>query len=225
MQDIKKDFRLFAHDKHISTTKLWGHEQYIKDSYINPAVIEERQNNAISIDVYSRLMMDNILMFTAEVTDDICGIICAQLLFMENNNPEQDIKMYINSPGGSVSAGLSVIDVMNIISTDVSTTCMGTAASMGAMLLTSGAKGKRYSLPHSRILIHQPLGGAQGQASDIEIAAREIVKTKKELYDILSETTGQPYEKIAADADRDYWMNAEEAKNYGIIDNIISIKK
>ena len=173
------------------------------------------------MDVFSRLMMDRIIFLGAPINDDVANIIQAQLLFLETTDPTRDISIYINSPGGSVSAGLGIYDTMQMISPDVSTICTGMAASMGAVLLTAGAAGKRLALPHSRIMIHQPLGGVQGQASDIEITAREIMRTKQELYEILSQHSGVPIEKIAADADRDYWLRADEAVEYGLIDEVL----
>ena len=193
-------------------------------SYLNPYILEERSLNVTQMDVFSRLMMDRIIFFGSQVTAETCNIVNAQLLFLESTDPGKDISLYINSPGGEVISGLSVIDTMNFISSPVATICTGTAASMGAMLLVSGEKGKRMALPHSRVLIHQPLGGARGQASDIEIEAREIMKMKNELYQILAERTGQPFDKIWKDADRDYWMTAEEAKEYGMIDTVIRRK-
>ena len=174
------------------------------------------------MDVFSRLMMDRIIFLGAPIYDDAANIIQAQLLFLESVDPEKDIQIYINSPGGSVSAGLGIYDTMQLVSSDVATICTGLAASMGAVLLAAGAKGKRSALPHSRVMIHQPLGGAQGQASDIEITAREILKTKRELYEILSVHSGVPVKKIEKDADRDYWLSAREAKDYGLIDEVLS---
>jgi ATP-dependent Clp protease protease subunit len=177
------------------------------------------------MDVFSRLMMDRIIFLGAPIYDDAANIIQAQLLFLESVDAEKDIQLYINSPGGSVSAGLGIYDTMQLITPDVATICTGMAASMGAVLLTAGAAGKRSALPHSRVMIHQPLGGAQGQASDIEITAREIAKTKRELYDILALHSGASYEKIERDADRDYWLTAAEAKEYGLIDNVLDKRK
>ena len=174
------------------------------------------------MDVFSRLMMDRIIFLGAPIYDDAANIIQAQLLFLESADPAKDIQIYINSPGGSVSAGLGIYDTMQLISSDVATICTGLAASMGAVLLTAGAKGKRSALPHSRVMIHQPLGGAQGQASDIEITAREIIKTKRELYEILANHSGVDIVKIEQDADRDYWMSAAEAKDYGLIDDVLT---
>ena len=190
------------------------------DAYVNPMILEERHLNVTQLDVFSRLMMDRILFLGAPIDDDVANIIQAQLLFLESTDPEKDIEIYINSPGGSVSAGLGIYDTMQMVNCDVATTCTGMAASMGAVLLTAGTAGKRTALPHSRVMIHQPLGGAQGQASDIEITAREIVRIKRELYDILSFHTGKPLADIERDADRDYWLSAAEAKEYGLIDEV-----
>lgn len=199
--------------------------QSLQASYVSPTIIEERQLNVATMDVFSRLMMDRIIFLGAPIYDDAANIIQAQLLFLESVDPAKDIQIYINSPGGSVSAGLGIYDTMQLISCDVATICTGLAASMGAVLLTAGAEGKRAALPHSRIMIHQPLGGVQGQASDIEITAREIMKTKQELYDILSKHSGVKISKIAKDADRDYWMSAKEAKQYGLIDSVLERRK
>ncbi|MCI6318462.1 MAG: ATP-dependent Clp protease proteolytic subunit [Rikenellaceae bacterium] len=177
------------------------------------------------MDVFSRLMMDRIIFLGVPIDDDVANIIQAQLLFLASTDPSADISLYINSPGGQVTSGLGIYDTMQLVEPDVATICTGLAASMASVLLCAGEKGKRSALPHSRVLIHQPLGGAQGQASDILIAAREIEKTRTELYKIISEHSGQPVEKIAADGDRDYWMSAEEAKSYGMIDEILSRKK
>ena len=191
-------------------------------AYVSPTIIEERQLNIATMDVFSRLMMDRIIFLGAPINDDVANIIQAQLLFLESSDPDKDIQIYVNSPGGSVSAGLGIYDTMQLINCDVATICTGMAASMGAVLLAAGAKGKRSALPHSRVMIHQPLGGAQGQASDIEITAREIMRTKRELYDILAYHTGVSVKKIERDADRDYWLSAEEAKKYGLIDDVVS---
>ncbi|MBQ5727162.1 MAG: ATP-dependent Clp endopeptidase proteolytic subunit ClpP [Alistipes sp.] len=199
--------------------------QSLQASYVSPTIIEERQMNVAAMDVFSRLMMDRIIFLGAPIYDDAANIIQAQLLFLESVDPAKDVQIYINSPGGSVSAGLGIYDTMQLISCDVATICTGLAASMGAVLLTAGAEGKRSALPHSRVMIHQPLGGVQGQASDIEITAREILKTKQELYDILSQHSGVAVEKIAQDADRDYWMSAAEAKEYGLIDQVLGKRK
>ena len=189
-------------------------------NYVSPTIIEERQLNVATMDVFSRLMMDRIIFLGAPIYDDAANIIQAQLLFLQSVDADKDIQLYINSPGGSVSAGLGIYDTMQLITPDVATICTGMAASMGAVLLTAGAQGKRSALPHSRVMIHQPLGGVQGQASDIEITAREIAKTKRELYEILAEHSGVDIAKIEADADRDYWLTATEAKEYGLIDSV-----
>ena len=194
----------------------------IARGYISPTIIEERHLNVATMDVFSRLMMDRIIFLGAPIYDDAANIIQAQLLFLEMVDPEKDIQIYINSPGGSVSAGLGIYDTMQLVNCDVATICTGMAASMGAVLLTAGEKGKRQALPHSRVMIHQPLGGAQGQASDIEITAREIQKTKRELYEILSQHSGTPIEQIERDADRDYWLTAVEAREYGLIDSVLT---
>ncbi len=204
----------------ISSLKLHNF-QSAAAGYVSPTIIEERQLNAVSMDVFSRLMMDRIIFLGAPIYDDAANIIQAQLLFLESTDPDQDIQIYLNSPGGSVTAGLGIYDTMQLIKPDVATICTGLAASMGAVLLCAGAAGKRTALPHSRIMIHQPLGGAQGQASDIEITAREIVKTREELYKIMSHHSGTPIEKFEKDADRDYWMSSEEAKEYGLIDSVL----
>ena len=204
----------------ISSLKLHNFES-ILSSYVSPTIIEERQLNVATMDVFSRLMMDRIIFLGAPIYDDAANIIQAQLLFLESVDPSKDVQIYINSPGGSVSAGLGIYDTMQLISCDVATICTGLAASMGAVLLTAGAAGKRSALPHSRVMIHQPLGGASGQASDIEITAREIMKTKRELYEILSAHSGVAIEKIEQDADRDYWLTSAEAKEYGLIDEVL----
>lgn len=189
--------------------------------YINPTIIEERQLNIATMDVFSRLMMDRIIFLGVPINDDVANIIQAQLLFLESNDPSKDIQIYLNSPGGSVYAGLGIYDTMQYISSDVATICTGMAASMGAVLLCAGQKGKRSALPHSRVMIHQPMGGAEGQASDIEITTRQILALRKELYDIIAEHSENPYERIEKDSDRDYWMTATEAKEYGMIDQIL----
>jgi len=194
-------------------------------SYISPTIIEERQLNIATMDVFSRLMMDRIIFLGTAIDDDVANIIMAQLLFLESTDPGKDIQIYFNTPGGSVYAGLGIYDTMQYIKCDVATICTGMAASMGAVLLTAGAKGKRSALQHSRVMIHQPMGGAQGQASDIEITAREISKLKKELYTIIAEHSGNPYKKVEKDSDRDYWMTAEEAKAYGMIDVVLTREK
>lgn len=191
------------------------------NNYISPTIIEERQLNIATMDVFSRLMMDRIIFLGVPINDYVANIIQAQLLFLESADAKKDIQIYLNTPGGSVYAGLGIYDTMQYIAPDVATICTGIAASMGAVLLCAGAEGKRTALKHSRILIHQPMGGAEGQASDIEITAREIQKLKKELYDIIANHSGQTYEKIWADGDRDFWMTAEEAKTYGMIDEVL----
>ena len=221
MNEFEKYARLHCG---ISSLKLHDFHS-IQSAYVSPTIIEERQLNVATMDVFSRLMMDRIIFLGAPIYDDAANIIQAQLLFLESVGPDKDIQLYINSPGGSVSAGLGIYDTMQLISSDVATICTGMAASMGAVLLTAGAAGKRSALPHSRVMIHQPLGGAQGQASDIEITAREIAKTKKELYEILSLHSGVAIEKIEKDADRDYWLTAQEAKEYGLIDIVQTKRK
>jgi ATP-dependent Clp protease, protease subunit len=186
-----------------------------------PMVIEQSGRGERAYDIYSRLLKERIVFLFGPVSDTTANVVCAQLLFLESENPDKEIFLYINSPGGSVSAGLSIYDTMNWIKPDVSTLCMGMAASMGSFLLMAGAKGKRIALPNSRIMIHQPSGGAQGQASDIEIQAREIIKTREQLNKIYAERTGQPVERIAADMERDYWMSPAEAKEYGLIDQVL----
>lgn len=189
--------------------------------YMNPYILEERQLNVTQMDVFSRLMMDRIIFLGTQVTSQSANIIQAQLLYLDSVDPEKDISIYINSPGGSVYDGLGIYDTMQYINSDVSTICTGMAASMASVLLVAGEKGKRFALPHSRVMIHQPMGGIQGQASDIEITAREILKLKEELYRIISDHSGQPYDKVYADSDRDYWMTAQEAKEYGMIDKVL----
>jgi ATP-dependent Clp protease protease subunit len=222
---MKDEFKKYARsERGISSLTLEGYAR-LSDSYINPTIIEERKLNVASMDVFSRLMMDRIIFLGVPIDDDVANIIQAQLLFLASTDPGADISLYLNTPGGQVTSGLGIYDTMQLVSPDVATICTGMAASMGSVLLCAGAKGKRSCLPHSKVLIHQPLGGAQGQASDILIAAREIEKTRKELYDIISAHSGQPYDKVFADADRDYWMSAEEAKAYGMVDEILTRKK
>ncbi len=212
-----KEFKDFATKKHgISSMHL---DKII--SSVTPYIIEERQMNMTQMDVFSRLMMDRIIFLGSAVDDYVANVIQAQLLFLESVDANKDISIYINSPGGGVYAGLGIYDTMQFIKPEINTICTGMAASMGAVLMCAGQKGKRSALPHSRIMIHQPLGGAQGQASDIEITAREILKLKDELYEILAKHSGQPIEKIRQDSDRDYWMTAAEAKEYGMIDEIL----
>ena len=191
-------------------------------NYISPTIIEERQLNVAQMDVFSRLMMDRIIFLGVPVTDDVANIIQAQLLFLDSTDSSSDIQLYINSPGGSVYAGLGIYDTMQLVTSDVATICTGMAASMASILLTAGEKGKRSALPHSRVMIHQPMGGAEGQASDIEITAKQIVKLKQELYEIIANHSGKSIEQIYADADRDYWMTSAEALEYGMIDEILT---
>ena len=187
-----------------------------------PMVVEQSGRGERAYDIYSRLLKERVVFLVGEVNDHMANLIVAQLLFLESENPEKDISLYINSPGGSVSAGMAIYDTMNFIKPDVSTLCNGMAASMGAFLLSAGAKGKRFALPSSKIMIHQPLGGARGQATEIEIAAREIIKTREQLNRILAENTGQPLERIERDTERDYYLSAEEAKEYGLVDQVIA---
>jgi ATP-dependent Clp protease protease subunit len=217
----KNEFSKYA-VKHlgINSTYLKG---YIESS-MTPYIIEERQLNVAQMDVFSRLMMDRIIFLGTAIDDTVANIITAQLLFLESIDPAKDIMIYMNTPGGSVYAGLGVYDTMQYISPDVATICTGMAASMGAVLLCAGTKGKRSALKHSRVMIHQPMGGVQGQASDIEITAREIKKIKHELYQIISDHSGKPFKTVWKDGDRDYWMDAEEALKYGMIDEVL-IKK
>ena len=211
------EFRKFAiKDRGISSVTM---DHYITS--MTPYIIEERQLNVAQMDVFSRLMMDRIIFLGTGIDDQVANIIQAQLLFLESADAKKDIQIYLNSPGGSVYAGLGIYDTMQYIAPDVATICTGMAASMGAVLLCAGQKGKRTALPHARVMIHQPLGGAQGQASDIEITAKQIQLLKKELYDIIAEHSGQDYEKVWEDSDRDYWMKADEAKAYGMIDEVL----
>jgi len=214
----KNEFRKYA-TKHMGISSMHM-ESYI-DSSVTPYIIEERQLNMTQMDVFSRLMMDRIIFLGTGINDQVANIINAQLLFLESVDSKKDIQIYLNSPGGSVYAGLGIYDTMQYIKPDVATICTGMAASMGAVLLCAGAHGKRSALKHSRVMIHQPLGGAQGQASDIEITAREIQKLKKELYDIIASHSKQEYDKVWEDSDRDYWMTATEAKEYGMVDEIL----
>ena len=205
----------------ISTNTLDRYAGFVS-GYINPTVIEERKLNATSIDVFSRLLMDRIIWVGCAIDDDVANIVQAQLLFLSSIDSKADISLYLNTPGGSVSDGLGIYDTMQIITPDVATICTGMAASMGSVLLCAGAKGKRSALPHSRVMIHQPLGGVKGQAEDILIEAREIEKCRKELFGIISEHSGQPFDKVFADGDRNYWMTAQEALEYGMIDQIMA---
>jgi len=194
----------------------------ILNGYISPTIIEERQLNVASMDIFSRLMMDRIIFLGTPINDDVANIIMGQLLYLESVDAKKDIMIYLNSPGGSVYAGLGIYDVMQYVTPDISTICTGMAASMAAVLLCAGTKNKRSALGHARIMIHQPMGGAEGQASDIEITAREIQKLKKELYEIIASHSNQKYDKVWKDSDRDFWMKAEEAKKYGMIDEVLS---
>lgn len=222
---MNNDFRKFA-TKHLGMSGMVV-DDVIKaqNRYLNPYILEERQLNVTQMDVFSRLMMDRIIFLGTEIDDYTANTLQAQLLFLDSTDTGKDISIYINSPGGSVTAGLGIYDTMQFILSDVTTICTGMAASMAAVLLVAGAEGKRSSLPHGRVMIHQPLGGVQGQASDIEIEAREILKFKKELFTIISEHSHQPYDKVWKDSDRNYWMNAEEAKAYGMIDSVMNRKK
>lgn len=215
------DFGKFARDKKGVSSITLHRFNSIYGSYISPTIIEERQLNVASMDVFSRLMMDRIIFLGLPIDDYVANIIEAQLLYLDSADPGKDIQIYFNTPGGSVHAGLGIYDTMQYISADIATICTGMAASMGAVLLTAGTKGKRSALKHSRIMIHQPMGGAEGTASDIEIQVREIVKLKRELYEIIAQHTGNPVEKVEKDSDRDHWMTSAEAKEYGMIDEIL----
>jgi ATP-dependent Clp protease protease subunit len=220
--DISKEFEKFAvKDQGVNPMyydKIMG---TMYPTNLTPNIIEERQMNVVAMDVFSRLMMDRIIFMGQGVNDQVANIIQAQLLFLESADANKDIQIYINSPGGSVYAGLGIYDTMQFIKPDVATICTGMAASMGAVLLCAGAAGKRSALPHSRVMIHQVSSGAQGQASDIEITAREVVKLREELYTIIAQHSGQTYDKVYADSDRDYWMKSDEAKEYGMIDEVL----
>ena len=219
------DFRNYAvKHKSISSLKFDKYTSLVND-YITPYIIEERPMNITQLDVFSRLMKDRIIFLGVPIYDDVSNIIQAQLLFLESQDAERDIQIYINSPGGSVYAGLGIYDTMQYLNPDISTICTGMAASMAAVLLCAGAKEKRFALPHARVMIHQPMGGAQGQASDIEIEAREIQKLKKELYEIIALHSGKSYEQVWEDSDRNYWMIAQEAKEYGMIDDVLKNDK
>lgn len=223
--DIKKDFRDFS-VKHLGNSGL-ATDQYMGmygPSNLTPYIMEERRMNVAQMDVFSRLMMDRIIFLGTGIDDQVANIVTAQLLFLESSDASKDIQIYINSPGGSVYAGLGIYDTMQIIKPDVATICTGIAASMGAVLLVAGEKGKRSALKHSRVMIHQPSGGAQGVASDMEINLREMLKLKKELYDIISDHSGQTYEWVEKASDRDYWMTSSEAKDYGMVDEVLQRK-
>ncbi len=219
--NIIDDFGKFARSKRgIGSLGLHKYASVLS-SYISPTIIEERQLNVASMDVFSRLMMDRIIFLGLPIDDYVANIIQAQLLYLDSSDPGKDIQIYFNTPGGSVHAGLGIYDTMQYISADIATICTGMAASMGAVLLTAGTKGKRSALKHSRIMIHQPMGGAEGQASDIEIQAREILKLRHELYEIIATHSGNSIEKVEKDSDRDHWMTSQEAKDYGMIDEIL----
>ena len=219
------EFQKFAVQGYGLSSMTLHRYQSAVDAYINPQIIEERKLNVASMDVFSRLMMDRIIFLGVPIDDDVANIIQAQLLFLASTDSQADISLYLNTPGGQVSSGLGIYDTMQLVEPDVATICTGMAASMGSVLLCAGAPGKRSALPHSRVLIHQPLGGAQGQASDILIAAKEIEKLRTELFGIIAEHSGQPLEKVMADGDRDFWMTAQEAKDYGMVDEILVRKK
>ncbi|MBN2777764.1 MAG: ATP-dependent Clp endopeptidase proteolytic subunit ClpP [Bacteroidales bacterium] len=221
------EFRKYATRHHGINSLVFDQYTSIYNNYISPTIIEERTLNIATMDVFSRLMMDRIIFLGLPIDDYVANIIQAQLLFLESTDPNKDIQIYFNTPGGSVYAGLGIYDTMQYISSDIATICTGMAASMGAVLLCAGTKGKRSALKHSRVMIHQPMGGASGQATDIEITTKEIIKLRKELYEIISDHSGKPFKQVEKDSDRDYWMTAEEAKNYGMIDEILyrDIKK
>jgi ATP-dependent Clp protease, protease subunit len=220
--DLIKDFNKYA-TRHLGISSLDMHRfsSVVNNSYISPTIIEERQLNVAQMDVFSRLMMDRIIFLGLPIDDFVANVIQAQLLYLDSADPGKDIQIYFNSPGGAVHAGLGIYDTMQFINCDIATICTGMAASMAAVLLCAGAKGKRSALKHSRIMIHQPMGGAQGQATDIEITAREILKLRSELYAIIAEHTGNPLEKVEKDSDRDYWMTSKEALAYGMIDDVL----
>ena len=215
------EFRKYATKHQGISSTTYDKYTSVLNSYISPTIIEERQMNVASMDVFSRLMMDRIIFLGTGINDYVANIIQAQLLFLESVDAKKDIQIYLNSPGGGVYAGLGIYDTMQYIAPDVATICTGMAASMGAVLLCAGAEGKRTALQHSRVMIHQPLGGAQGQASDMEITVKEIMKLKKELYDIISNHSGKPFKDVEKDSDRDYWMTSQEAKDYGMIDEVL----
>ena len=217
----KDEFRKYAVKHQGISSSTVDSFTSMMNNYISPTIIEERQMNVASMDVFSRLMMDRIIFLGVPINDYVANIIQAQLLFLESVDAKKDIQIYLNSPGGGVYAGLGIYDTMQYIAPDVATICTGMAASMGAVLLCAGAEGKRTALKHSRVMIHQPLGGAQGQASDIEITAREIQKLKNELYTIISDHSGKSYDEVWKDGDRDYWMTSSEAKEYGMIDEVL----
>ena len=223
---MENDFRKFAvHHLGMNGLALDQYAAGVYNNYISPTIMEERKLNVAQLDVFSRLMMDRIIFLGTQVDDYSANVVQAQLLYLDTSDPGKDIFLYINSPGGSVYAGLGIYDTMQYVNSDVSTICTGMAASMAAVLLVAGQKGKRMALKHSRVMIHQPMGGISGQASDIEITSREILKLKQELYTIISDHSGQPYDKVYSDSDRDYWMTAAEAKDYGMIDNVLIREK
>ncbi len=220
------DFVKYARsNRGISSLNLYRYTTTMQGSYISPTIIEERQLNVASMDVFSRLMMDRIIFLGLPIDDYVANIIQAQLLYLDSSDPGKDIQIYFNTPGGSVNAGLGIYDTMQYISAEIATICTGMAASMGAVLLTAGTKGKRSALKHSRIMIHQPAGGAEGQAADIEIVAREIMKLRRELYEIIALHSGKTYEQVEKDSDRDHWMTSTEAKEYGMIDEVLERTK
>ncbi len=219
--NVRDDFDKYARSRRGISSITLQRFHSIWSSYISPTIIEERQLNVASMDVFSRLMMDRIIFLGLPIDDYVANIIQAQLLYLDSADPGKDIQIYFNTPGGSVNAGLGIYDTMQYISADIATICTGMAASMGAVLLTAGTKGKRSALKHSRIMIHQPMGGVEGPASDIEIQAREILKLKKELYEIIASHSGNPVDKVEKDSDRDHWMTSQEAKDYGMIDEIL----
>ena len=223
--DITSDFKKYAHANAGISSMVLDDVIKSQNQYLNPYILEERQLNVTQMDVFSRLMMDRIIFLGTQIDDYTANTLQAQLLYLDSIDPGKDIYIYLNSPGGSVYAGLGIYDTMQFIQSDVSTICTGMAASMAAVLLVAGKEGKRSALPHSRVMIHQPMGGAQGQASDIEITAREIQKLKKELYTIIADHSHTDFDKVWADSDRDYWMTAQEAKEYGMIDKIFEPKK
>lgn len=225
MQSEMDEFRKFARARMGLSSMAVDTVAAAQSQYLNPYILEERQLNVTQMDVFSRLMMDRIIFLGTPIDDYTANIIQAQLLYLDSADPGKDISIYINSPGGSVTAGLGIYDTMQFVTSDVSTICTGMAASMAAVLLVAGKEGKRSALTHSRVMIHQPLGGVQGQASDIEIEAREIMKFKKELYTIISDHSHTPFDKVWSDSDRNYWMTAEEAKDYGMIDTVLKNKK
>lgn len=223
---MNHDFRKYAvHHLGMNGLALDQYTSQVTDSFISPTIIEERKLNVAQMDVFSRLMMDRIIFLGTQVDDYTANVIQAQLLYLDSSDPGKDVSIYINSPGGSVYAGLGIYDTMQYIQSDVSTICTGMAASMAAVLLVAGEKGKRFALKHSRVMIHQPMGGIQGQASDIEITSREILKLKNELYTIISQHSGQPFDKVYQDSDRDYWMTSQEAVEYGMIDKVLEKSK